>query len=87
MTQPTYPGSYQMLLSLEDEIFRSVMPDFLRANFIRLAGLRVRGWCAMAQLLISVVQRVRSNQNRRVRKSVRRTDEHMDDLLVFSGQE
>jgi len=81
------PGSHQMLLSLEDEIFRSVLPEFMRLRLIKLALLETGAWSVIAGILIRVVQRIRSNQTRRLRKAVRRADQHMDDLLVFGAEE
>jgi preprotein translocase subunit SecA len=81
------PGSHQMLLSLEDEIFRNVLPEFMRLRLIAFARLDTRAWPLITQLLVRAVQRVRSNQTRRLRKAVRRADQHMDDLLAFGAEE
>jgi preprotein translocase subunit SecA len=81
------PGSHEMLLSLEDEIFRDVLPEFVRRKLLVLAERRTTAWNAMTRILVYAVQHTRSSRLARLRKAVRRADQRMDDLLAFGAQE
>ena len=77
----------EMLLSLEDEIFRDVLPEFVRRKLVVFAERQTTAWNVMARILVYAVQHTRSSQLARLRKAVRRADQNMGDLLAFGAQE
>jgi preprotein translocase subunit SecA len=80
------PGSFQAIVSLEDEIVQSVFGRYA----VRLCGLvarvagRVPGW--LGRLVIGAAQRTAENHHARTRRDLLRVDDHLSDLLAFTGR-
>jgi preprotein translocase subunit SecA len=79
------PGSYEAMVSLEDELLRAY-----------LAGTRGRVWRALlsrgavrrlrlGRLLFHLAQRHAEAQHLRMRRDLLRLDEQVEDVLAFSG--
>ncbi len=71
------PGSYEALVSLEDELCRTYLP---RA----LLGLARRG--VLAQSLVRLAQWRAERGHAAIRRELLRMDEQLGDLLAFSGR-
>jgi preprotein translocase subunit SecA len=80
------PGSYQAIVSLEDELVHEVFGR----HAARLAGLaqrlapRATGW--LGRLLVGLAQRVAERHHARTRRELLRVDDHLSDLLAFTGR-
>jgi preprotein translocase subunit SecA len=80
------PGSYQAIVSLEDELVHEVFGR----HAARLGGLaqrfapRTAGW--LGRLLVGLAQRAAEWHHARVRRELLRVDDHLSDLLAFTGR-
>jgi len=80
------PGSYQVIVSLEDEI----VSEFFKGRALRLGKwLQRRGkplphW--LGALLSVIAQRGAERHHSRVRRELLRTDDQLSDLLAFTGR-
>jgi preprotein translocase subunit SecA len=80
------PGSFQAIVSLEDELVHEVFGR----HAARLAGLVQRvappagGW--LGRLLIGLAQRAAERHHARSRRELLRVDDHLSDLLAFTGR-
>ena len=79
------PGSYQVILSFEDELFTRYCPPVV----VRLAGWRRRtvpapAWCWRG--LARWSQRVAEREDARVRRGLMKLDENFGNILAFSGR-
>jgi preprotein translocase subunit SecA len=80
------PGSYQVIVSLEDEIVH----DFFKGHALRLRrlfpqrGRPLPAW--LGELLVSVAQRAAERHHGRARRALLRIDDQLSDLLAFAGR-
>jgi preprotein translocase subunit SecA len=80
------PGSFQAIVSLEDEIVHEIF----RGHAARLCKLfkrserRVPAWLGGA--LVSIAQHLAERQHARARGDLLRIDDHLSDLLAFAGR-
>jgi preprotein translocase subunit SecA len=80
------PGSFETILSLEDEVIQRFIPKYLRslaAVFSRGAA-PLPGW--MGAMITGYCQRKSERQQRSQRKALERADEHIRKTLAFTGQ-
>jgi preprotein translocase subunit SecA len=79
-------GSFQAIVSLEDEIVHEVF----RGQAARLGKLVQRsdkllpGW--LGTPLVTLAQRIAERQHARTRRELLRIDDHLSDLLAFTGR-
>jgi preprotein translocase subunit SecA len=78
------PGSHQAILSLEDDLFRALLPNVVAARLMPMATAESRLWQYLTRLLIYIAQLARGRQLRRAREAVRHADRQIDDLLSFA---
>ena len=79
------PGSYEAILSLEDELVTLYFSDtmkYLLAAFGR-KNRPVPGW--VSRVSIGLPQRLLERHHRRVRRELLKVDEHRGKLLAFTG--
>lgn len=76
------PGECQAMVSLDDELVRSVFGGLL--DRLRRVSGRVAGW--LGPLLFSWAQRTTERRYSAVRKRLLRSDESLQDMLAFSGR-
>jgi preprotein translocase subunit SecA len=81
------PGSHEMLLSLEDEIFCTMLPAGVRERLMDFANPENGLWRRLTPVLLTAIQRTRDAQLKHQRQAVRRADRHMEDLLAFGRHE
>ena len=80
------PGSYQIIVSLEDEIFF----EFIKRNAPRLRkifsgrGVLLPNW--FGRLLARMAQISAENRNSRIRREMLKMDQQLSDLLSFTGR-
>jgi preprotein translocase subunit SecA len=80
------PGSFQAIVSLEDEIVH----EYFAGHAMRLGKLNRRkdklvpDW--LGGLMVSVAQRTAERHHARTRRELLRIDDHLSDLLAFTGR-
>jgi preprotein translocase subunit SecA len=80
------PGTYQVIVSLEDEMVR----EYHKGRVLRLARLLSRrdrplpAWCG--RVVVGMAQRAAERHHGRARRELLRTDEQLSDLLAFTGR-
>jgi len=79
------PGSYELLASLDDEIFQSYLAPFLRTTAKRLASFSNPTSQWLVNLLASYVQIRVEKRNFIARRDMMHFDESLDNVLAFSG--
>jgi preprotein translocase subunit SecA len=80
------PGSFQVIMSLEDEIFHEFFKgraSLLRRLFPQI-GRPLPNW--LGELLVSLAQRSAERHNGRIRRELLRVDDQLSDLLAFTGR-
>jgi preprotein translocase subunit SecA len=79
------PGSFEMLLSLEDELVRAYFPAWVESLMTRVGPppLPIRRW--LGDLLTSLPQRAEERRHARTRRNLIQVEEYLEDLLAFSG--
>jgi preprotein translocase subunit SecA len=79
------PGSYELLASLDDEIFQSYLAPFLRPTAKKLASTANPASQGLINLLASYIQIRVEKRNFIARRDLMHIDESLDDILAFSG--
>jgi preprotein translocase subunit SecA len=79
------PGSFQLIVSLDDEMVQ----DYFKDGALNLPKL-LRSWGgslphALGALLVSVTQRAAERRHSRARRELLRIDDRLNDTLAFSG--
>jgi len=80
------PGSFQAIASLEDEIVRDLFGTraaWLGKRFRRSDNL-MPAW--LGRLLVGIAQRTAERHHARTRRELLRIDDHLSDLLAFTGR-
>ena len=80
------PGSYQVIVSLEDEIFGAGVKRHavrLRNVFTR-SGQSLPAW--LGRLLVNAAQGAAERHHGRIRRDLLRADDQLSDLLAFTGR-
>ena len=76
------PGSYEVILSLEDRPVQERLPGWL----LRLVRPLVRGEASrLGRAIASLAQRIEERRHARMRGRLMAMEEYQDDLLAFSG--
>jgi preprotein translocase subunit SecA len=80
------PGSFQAIVSLEDEITHEVFHGYAArlAKWLRLKDPRLPRW--LGAPLVALAQRLAERQHARIRRELLRVDDHLSDLLAFTGR-
>jgi preprotein translocase subunit SecA len=71
------PGSFQAIVSLEDEIVQGLF-GALAARLGRFSWAR--------RMLVGIAQHVAESHHARTRRELLRVDDHLSDLLAFTGR-
>jgi preprotein translocase subunit SecA len=79
------PGSYELLASLDDEIFQSHLAPLLRSTAKRLASFPNPVILWLTSLLASYIQIKVEKRNFVARRDLMHFDESLEDILAFSG--
>jgi preprotein translocase subunit SecA len=80
------PGSYESILSLEDEILGSQPNDSILRGLTRLYSRDSATLQGLALLAMRLSQAARERRYRRARRDLLQTDEQLGRLLAFSGR-
>ncbi len=80
------PGSHQVILSLEDELFVDLYGDWPERLLGRFAtpDKPVASW--LVTLLTAAAQRAAEARQRQLRRDLLKLDENLGDMLAFSGR-
>ncbi len=78
------PGSCQAIVSLEDELVRDCYGDTTLAPLISDSPKPVHGW--LGTPLVAIAQWAAETQHSRIRSQLLRVDDHLSDMLAFSGR-
>ena len=77
------PGSYEEIVSLEDQLVALYLPEWLRAPARWLAGGAGK---RMALALVTLAQRKAQARGARMRVQMQKMDEYLGNVLAFSGR-
>ncbi|TAK83761.1 MAG: prepilin peptidase [Betaproteobacteria bacterium] len=80
------PGSFQSIVSLEDEIVHEFFGGYavrLGKRFWRQSG-PIPGW--LGRLLLAIAQRAAERNHAGIRRQLLRSDDQLSDLLAFTGR-
>ena len=80
------PGSFQVIMSLEDEIFHEFFKgrtELLRRLFPR-SGTPLPDW--LGKLLVKLAQGIAERHHGQIRRELLRIDDQLSDLLAFTGR-
>ena len=80
------PGSYEAVMSLDDDLFRDVLGPRLRRAIETVAASQGRVHALPAVLLIRYAQWCAERRHAQLRRDLLRIDENLGDLLAFSGR-
>jgi preprotein translocase subunit SecA len=80
------PGSFQVILSLEDELFGDLFGAWPRRLLGRLGNSDAAVAAPTARLLTAAAQWAAEARHRRLRRDLLKLDENLGDLLAFSGR-
>ncbi len=80
------PGSYQTILSLEDELIDEYYADLILryVKQLKLAGRPLPSW--LGSPLVTLAQKAAERHNTRIRKDFLKLDDNLGDMLAFSGR-
>jgi preprotein translocase subunit SecA len=80
------PGSYQTIVSLEDDIVSHTFKTLAKrmsAPFAR-SGHPLPGW--LGAPLVGMAQRIAERRHASIRRELLRVDDQLQDLLAFTGR-
>jgi preprotein translocase subunit SecA len=80
------PGSYVSILSLDDEILRHHLSDFIRRILTRLLQKDTTASQCLGLLAMRLAQSAQEHQSLRMRRDLLKMDEQLGRLLAFSGR-
>ena len=80
------PGSFQAIVSLEDEIVKEIFRDLAMrlGGFLQRHDKPIPTW--LGGLVVSLAQSIAERHNARTRRDLLRIDDHLSDLLAFTGR-
>jgi preprotein translocase subunit SecA len=80
------PGSFQAIVSIEDEIVHEVFHGQAArlAKWLRLKQPLLPRW--LGAPLVGLAQRLAERRHARIRRELLRVDDHLSDLLAFTGR-
>jgi preprotein translocase subunit SecA len=80
------PGSFQAIVSLEDEIVKEIFGDLATrlGGFLQRHDKPIPTW--LGGLVVSLAQGIAERHNARTRRDLLRIDDHLSDLLAFTGR-
>lgn len=77
------PGSYQTIVSLDDEFIDNVFGDYLKKIFANRTE-PLPQW--LGDLIVGYAQRSAEKYHRRIRQDLLKYDDNLSDMLSFSGR-
>jgi preprotein translocase subunit SecA len=80
------PGSFQVIMSLEDEIFHDFFKgrESLLRRLVPQSGSPLPDW--LGKLFVGAAQRIAERHHGRIRRELLRVDDQLSDLLAFTGR-
>jgi preprotein translocase subunit SecA len=80
------PGSYEEIASLEDQLVRIYLPDWLQRAAHRLLASGSRAGELGAMMLVARAQRKAQARSGRMRVQMQKMDEYLGNVLAFTGR-
>ena len=80
------PGSHQVILSLDDELFDEFFGQWPQRLLLRLGKPDAPAAPWLTKLLVFTAQRAAEARHRRLRRDLLKLDENLGDMLAFSGR-
>jgi len=80
------PGSYETLLSLDDELLQNYLSDSIKRSLGSLIQSKKIASQGLGMLAVCRAQSARERQNIRIRRDLLQIDEQLGRLLAFSGR-
>ena len=80
------PGSFQVILSLDDELFDEFFGQWPQRLLLRLGKPDAPAAPWLTKLLVFTAQRAAEARHRRLRRDLLKLDENLGDMLAFSGR-
>ncbi|MEN8214592.1 MAG: prepilin peptidase, partial [Pseudomonadota bacterium] len=80
------PGSYEFILSLEDELVSHYYPEAMMRHLRRWGGSASLPRRRAGELMIVLPQRAAEWRHARIRRNLLKMDEHLGKTLAFSGR-
>jgi preprotein translocase subunit SecA len=80
------PGSCEVILSLDDELFDELSGKWLEMIFERVAKPDEPAPSVLVKLLVAVAQTSAEKRHSRLRKDLLKLDDNLGDMLAFSGR-
>ena len=80
------PGSCEVILSLEDELFGELSGKWLEMFFDRVAKPDQPAPSVLVKLLVAVAQNSAEKRHSGLRKDLLKLDDNLGDMLAFSGR-
>jgi len=79
------PGSFEMIVSLEDEVVRSCYPEMLRHRLASMLQRRLPLAAGICRVFISLAQRLAEGRHAGMRRELLRLEEYLENALAFAG--
>ena len=80
------PGSYQAIVSLEDELVKDVLGDKVVGLLQRMLGKRQFMPGIPGKILLLIAQQLSERHHASIRRNLLRVDDYLSDLLAFTGR-
>ena len=80
------PGSFEEIVSLEDQLVAIYLPEWLRTPARWLASMGGRGGKRLALVLVTMAQRKAQRRGARMRVQMQKMDEYLGNVLAFTGR-
>jgi preprotein translocase subunit SecA len=80
------PGSFEVILSLDDELFADLLSALARRWLGRRCAADAPLLPPLARFLSSLAQSLAERRHRRLRRDLLKLDENLGDMLAFSGR-
>jgi len=80
------PGSHQVILSLDDELFEDFFGQWSQRLLARFGETDTHLASSLTTLLVVAAQRAAESRQRKLRRDLLKLDENLGDMLAFSGR-
>lgn len=80
------PGSYETILSLNDDMIRNYFSPFFHQQLVRLTHPQGVSAPSLATYAMWLAQRATERRHRRMRSDLRQMDEQLSRILAFTGR-
>jgi preprotein translocase subunit SecA len=79
------PGSFEMIVSLEDEVVTGCMPEPLRRWLVRISQPKRPIVAPLCRMFVWLAQRVAEGRHAGTRRELLKLEEYLENALAFAG--